>query len=485
MVLACLGLGSEHALVDVPIASLLTDFENCYEWEKRVEIINQLGKFRENTEESLWQKATMKLRGCALADPDWQVRIAAVRALRNFEGINAAASLKIILQEDLNDAVRAIAAQELGELGNEAPTATLLIALQDQYWGVRAAAVQALGNVKNRVSIDSVIVALDDVDSTVRIEALRVLSVLLGDEVKGRLSLIAWRDHDELVREEARAALKSLGANTPLERLQIALEGRSVFSADEKDREKQEANILEYDRLCEETSDLKDILNLAVCADEYRLSGEKEIRQDLDLEILIYQKEKHIFPPRKKKRERDLSLKNRVCRKMRRWRKHSMSLLFAACIVCLAIIGSTMVNNAKIALDLEKVNGSQWHGPVQQPKQVVRGQTFSVSLSFFNSGSTTWSEKDGYTLGCMACAKQNQNRDGTATQIVSMGDWSDEVVPPGQEYRFQLSLRAPQSPGIYRIRLKMKCHSLLFGEPSGVIEINVVGSLAKNINNRV
>ena len=199
----------------------MTTKEALKAWQALV--LAQLGLFPQ----ALREGETMEpFQPSALWDPDWRVRMTAVQAVGRVEGegVDVASLLIHVLQQETNEDVRAIAAQVCGERAEAVFLSALLAAAQDRSWKVRAAAIQALRNIPCQVPVNAVVVTLDDPDSTVRIEALKLLAVVLGREARHRLAMIAWRDHDEVVREEARAELRTFGSTSPLERLMRALE---------------------------------------------------------------------------------------------------------------------------------------------------------------------------------------------------------------------------------------------------------------------
>ena len=107
-----------------------------------------------------------------LTSDDWQVRIAAVRALGK---LDTAASVALIVSalDDQDGSVRAAAVHVLGNLGKQAPFDRLVAALHDADWHVRETAVLALGKQGQRVPHEVLMTALHDTDESVR-EATRL-----------------------------------------------------------------------------------------------------------------------------------------------------------------------------------------------------------------------------------------------------------------------------------------------------------------------
>ena len=107
-----------------------------------------------------------------LTSDDWEVRVAAVRALGK---LDTAASIALIISalDDQDGSVRAAAVHVLGNLGKQAPFDRLVAALHDADWHVRETAVLALGKQGQRVPHEVLMTALHDTDGSVR-EAARL-----------------------------------------------------------------------------------------------------------------------------------------------------------------------------------------------------------------------------------------------------------------------------------------------------------------------
>ncbi len=107
-----------------------------------------------------------------LTSDDWEVRVAAVRALGK---LDMAASIALIMSalDDQDGSVRAAAVHVLGNLGKQAPFDRLVAALHDADWHVRETAVLALGKQGQRVPHEVLMTALHDTDGSVR-EAARL-----------------------------------------------------------------------------------------------------------------------------------------------------------------------------------------------------------------------------------------------------------------------------------------------------------------------
>jgi len=107
-----------------------------------------------------------------LTSDDWEVRVAAVRALGK---LDTAASIALIVSalDDQDGSVRAAAVHVLGNLGKQAPFDQLVAALHDADWHVRESAVLALGKQGQRVPHEVLLTALHDTDGSVQ-EAARL-----------------------------------------------------------------------------------------------------------------------------------------------------------------------------------------------------------------------------------------------------------------------------------------------------------------------
>lgn len=102
-----------------------------------------------------------------LKNDDWEVRVAAVRAL---EKLAAGTQVELLVSalDDEDGSVRAAAVHALGNEGERAPLPQLVAALRDPDWHVRETAVLALGKQGQRVPTRVFITALYDTDQSVR-----------------------------------------------------------------------------------------------------------------------------------------------------------------------------------------------------------------------------------------------------------------------------------------------------------------------------
>ena len=107
-----------------------------------------------------------------LSSDDWEVRVAAVRALGK---LDTAASVALIASalDDPDGSVRAAAVHALGDVGKQSSFHQLVAALHDADWHVRETAVLALGKQGQRVPREVFMTALHDTDGSVQ-EATRL-----------------------------------------------------------------------------------------------------------------------------------------------------------------------------------------------------------------------------------------------------------------------------------------------------------------------
>jgi len=102
-----------------------------------------------------------------LKNDDWEVRVAAVRALEKL-AVGTQVELFVSALDDEDGSVRAAAVHALGNEGERAPLQQLVAALRDPDWHVRETAVLALGKQGQRVPTKVFITALYDTDQSVR-----------------------------------------------------------------------------------------------------------------------------------------------------------------------------------------------------------------------------------------------------------------------------------------------------------------------------
>jgi hypothetical protein len=81
------------------------------------------------------------------------------------------------------------------------------------------------------------------------------------------------------------------------------------------------------------------------------------------------------------------------------------------------------------------------------PKTMDSGQTITVSLTFQNTGTSTWTAAANYKLG----APGDSDPFAPARLLLAAGD----SVAPGQQTRFTFALTAPATPGVYTTHWQM------------------------------
>jgi surface antigen len=79
-------------------------------------------------------------------------------------------------------------------------------------------------------------------------------------------------------------------------------------------------------------------------------------------------------------------------------------------------------------------------------------QQFSIYFILQNTGSTTWTDSDGYSLTC------TENCMGAGNVGLN-----GQSISPGQQWQFNINLIAPSSPGVYRTGWIMDHNGTLFG----------------------
>ncbi|HWT03608.1 MAG TPA: M4 family metallopeptidase [Pyrinomonadaceae bacterium] len=104
------------------------------------------------------------------------------------------------------------------------------------------------------------------------------------------------------------------------------------------------------------------------------------------------------------------------------------------------------------------------------PTSMTAGQTYSVSVTMYNSGTTTWTS-DVYKLGA-----QNPHDNvtwGTHRIYLPYGT----TVSPGSYYTFYFNVTAPSTPGYYNFQWRMVQEGVeWFGDYTANVVVNVTGS---------
>jgi len=117
----------------------------------------------------------------SLNSDDWEVRIAAVRALGKMDSVTSVALIATAL-DDPDGSVRAAVVHTLGNIGKQSALYWLISALHDPDWHVRETAVLALGKQGQRVPREVFMTALHDTDGSVREAATLALQWHAAEE---------------------------------------------------------------------------------------------------------------------------------------------------------------------------------------------------------------------------------------------------------------------------------------------------------------
>jgi hypothetical protein len=106
------------------------------------------------------------------------------------------------------------------------------------------------------------------------------------------------------------------------------------------------------------------------------------------------------------------------------------------------------------------------------PQTLNQGQTFTVSMTFKNTGQCTWTAANGYKLG----SQNPENNTNWGTNRVLLG--SSDAIAPGQSKTFVLSARAPSAAGTYGFQWRMVREGInWFGPATLNATVNVDSSI--------
>ncbi len=156
--------------------------------------------------------------GRVLSDPDAEVREAAARAL----GLTASPEASRMLLGRLDDPVplvRAVVIEALARLGDPGSVVPLLGKVQDPTLSVRWRVVRALGELGDARAASSLLIAMQDADPTVRAEAVSALGRLgVAAVVPSLVSALRAEEEGE-VRRRLVAALAALGSEAAVDAL--------------------------------------------------------------------------------------------------------------------------------------------------------------------------------------------------------------------------------------------------------------------------
>ena len=102
------------------------------------------------------------------------------------------------------------------------------------------------------------------------------------------------------------------------------------------------------------------------------------------------------------------------------------------------------------------------------PARMMAGSSQLVSITFQNTGTSTWTWSGSYNLG-----SQNP-RDNTVWGTGRAYMDSAASIAPGQKYTFRFGINAPLTPGVYSFQWQMLQEGIAwFGQPSSPLTIDV------------
>lgn len=130
---------------------------------------------------------------------------------------------------------------------------------------------------------------------------------------------------------------------------------------------------------------------------------------------------------------------------------HVVPLLLIAALV--APLAMAIENGAKVVMQLV-------------PDQVATGKEFSAVIQIKNTGESTWSAANDYSLATLTTQPWDSYR-------VELGS----SVAPGQTVTIKPRLTAPMIPGEYPLQWQMRQGQALFGDKTAVVKVHVIGSL--------
>ncbi len=109
------------------------------------------------------------------------------------------------------------------------------------------------------------------------------------------------------------------------------------------------------------------------------------------------------------------------------------------------------------------------------PTNIAPGQSFTATVTFKNTGNTTWSSADNYALGTQA-PQDNTTWLGT-NRITLPND-----VAPGEEVTFSLNMTAPTNEGMYVIQWRMVQDGVeWFGDFSEAVYFPITNPIADTL----
>ncbi len=124
-------------------------------------------------------------------------------------------------------------------------------------------------------------------------------------------------------------------------------------------------------------------------------------------------------------------------------------------------------NNGKIgaSFTIKALSSYVWSNTI--PANMLKGQTYQISVTMWNDGSTAWTSGEGYALASVS--PEGTNRWGPAQVALPTSS-----VAPGQTVTFTFDVTAPSEPGLYPCHWRMVRGSQYFGEiATGASKIRV------------
>jgi Ig-like domain-containing protein len=108
------------------------------------------------------------------------------------------------------------------------------------------------------------------------------------------------------------------------------------------------------------------------------------------------------------------------------------------------------------------------------PVSMAAGARVFVSLTFMNTGTTTWTPAGGYVLASPDPATG-------ATWEVSTVALPSAAVAAGSSVTFSFRITAPGEPGTYSFQWQMESGTRFFGATSTNVSVQVVASPSRSI----
>jgi RHS repeat-associated protein len=135
---------------------------------------------------------------------------------------------------------------------------------------------------------------------------------------------------------------------------------------------------------------------------------------------------------------------------------------------------SSSVNGRIYNIRLEVVRDFNAAAFVSQnvPATMTAGESYPVTVSMLNQGTTTWTTANGYVLGSQS-SQDNPTNTTWGTQRVYLA--AGETIPPGGSKTFSFQVVAPSSPGSYNFQWQMVQEGVeWFGAKTPNIAVQVV-----------